>query len=292
MNTLVTQSNPRDLAPDRLACAADSDLATVLAAWNSATDRLQQTHETLRREVSRLSDELAEKNRQLARKNRLADLGQMASHVAHEVRNCLVPLTLYLSLLRRRLTDDTDNLQVMDKIEAGFTALEATVNDLLSFTSDRTPSWQQVRVGELVGEIVQSIAPQLMAQGIKPTVDIDSATWISADREMLRRAIMNLVLNAVDVMPQGGELVITGCCTDRNFELEIADSGPGVTDEVKQQLFEPFFTTKSDGTGLGLSIVQRIAESHGGEIDVINCPEGGAAFTIKIPRRNVETKAA
>ncbi len=83
--------------------AGDAELQAVLAAWHSATDRLQQTHEALRREVRRLTDELEIKNRELARKNRLADLGQMASHVAHEVRNSLVPLTLYLSLLRRHL---------------------------------------------------------------------------------------------------------------------------------------------------------------------------------------------
>src|ERR1700691_5829812 len=118
---------------------AVTDLTTVLAAWNEATVRLQETHECLRSEVRRLTDQVENKNRELARKDRLADLGQMASHIAHEVRNNLVPVTLYLSLLRRRLSDDSDSLDVLDKVEAGFVALDATVNDLLSFTSDRQP---------------------------------------------------------------------------------------------------------------------------------------------------------
>ena len=84
------------------------------------------------------------KNRELARKNRLADLGQMASHVAHEVRNNLVPVTLYLSLLRRRIAGDPGSLEVLDKIAAGFTALDAMVNDLLHFTSDRDPQLADV----------------------------------------------------------------------------------------------------------------------------------------------------
>src|SRR6478752_7776425 len=113
---------------------ADADLQTILLAWNEATDRLQQTHEALRSEVSRLSDELEAKNRELARKNRLADLGQMASHVAHEVRNSLVPMKLYLSLLRRRIAEDS-SAGVLDKVMAGFTALEATVGDLLHFST-------------------------------------------------------------------------------------------------------------------------------------------------------------
>src|SRR3977135_2758538 len=106
---------------------ADVDMQTILSAWNDATDRLRRTHETLRDEVRRLSDELESKNRELARKNRLADLGQMASHVAHEVRNSLVPMKLYLSLLKRRIDDDRGSVDVLDKVTAGFTALEATV---------------------------------------------------------------------------------------------------------------------------------------------------------------------
>src|SRR5947209_2609083 len=100
------------------------DLQTIFSAWNEATDRLQQTHEALRSEVRRLSDELEAKNRELARKNRLADLGQMASHVAHEVRNSLVPMKLYLSLLARRIDADHGSLDVLDKVMSGFTALE------------------------------------------------------------------------------------------------------------------------------------------------------------------------
>ena len=125
---------------DPISLDASADLETVLAAWHGATVRLEQTHEALRAEVRRLTDELEIKNRELARKNRLADLGQMASHVAHEVRNNLVPVTLYLSLLRRRISDDSGSRDIVDKVEAGFTALDATVNDLLHFTADRDPA--------------------------------------------------------------------------------------------------------------------------------------------------------
>ena len=118
---------------------ADADMQTILSAWNDATERLRQTHETLRDEVRRLTDELEIKNRELARKNRLADLGQMASHVAHEVRNSLVPMKLYLSLLDRRLSDDAGSQDIFEKISAGFVALEATVSDLLNFSAERDP---------------------------------------------------------------------------------------------------------------------------------------------------------
>jgi signal transduction histidine kinase len=268
-----------------------SDLEQVLHAWNTATERLRKTHETLREEVCRLSDELETKNRELARQNRLADLGRMAAHVAHEVRNGLAPVTLYLSLLKRRLQDDPMALRIMDNIEAGFTALEVTVNDLLSFTCDRDPLWRQFEPRELVEDVCEALAPQLSAQQIHVDVDVAWGTRLVADRDMLRRALINLVLNALDAMPQGGELVITGLHGRGGFELEVADSGPGLEESNRRRIFEPFFTTKSEGTGLGLAIVYRIAEVHGGDIQALNCPEGGAAFTIRIPRRAMEAAA-
>lgn len=260
------------------------DLQTILAAWNEATDRLQRTHETLRSEVSRLSDELEAKNRELARKNRLADLGQIASHVAHEVRNSLVPMKLYLSLLRRRLAGDGGSLDVLDNVLSGFTALEATVGDLLHFSSQRDPQRRPVSMSVLLAEVCESLAPQLAAQNIRAAIDCPPDLVWEADGDMLRRALLNLVLNALDVLPAGGEIVLTAVATSRGLEVEVADSGPGIPPPLIDRLFEPFFTTKPSGTGLGLAIVERIAAAHGGQISAANCPEGGAAFTLQLPR--------
>jgi signal transduction histidine kinase len=260
------------------------DLKAVLAAWHEATVRLQQTHEVLRQEVQRLTDELEIKNRELARKNRLADLGQVASHVAHEVRNNLVPVTLYLSLLRRRVWHDRESLDVLDKIAAGFATLDATVSDLLQFTSDRNPHLHTFFLRRLVEEVCGSLAPQLSAQAIIPVVDVPKKLPVTVDREMFRRAMLNLLLNALDAMPDGGTLTITAVSTAQGLELEVADSGAGLSEDARERAFEPFFTTKRGGTGLGLAIVYRIVEVHGGEVAVENCPEGGAAFTLRLPQ--------
>jgi signal transduction histidine kinase len=278
--------------PETPVLGDEPSLEAILAAWNEATLRLEQTHATLQAEVARLTDELEEKNRELARQTRLADLGRMASHVAHEVRNSLVPVNLYLSLLRRRLAEDAGSLDVLAKVEAGFTALDATVNDLLNFTANREPQWRSFIVQDLVAEIFDALAPQLEAQGIDVSLDVPPNTVVTADRDMLRRAVLNLVLNAVDAMPQGGELVVTSYQGRGGFELEIADSGPGLAPEQLERVFEPFYTTKASGTGLGLSIVQRIAEAHGGRVTALNCPQGGAAFTIELPPRRAMGVAA
>ena len=260
-----------------------SDLKIILDAWTDATDRLQRTHETLQEEVRRLTQELEQKNRELARRNRLADLGQMASHIAHEVRNGLVPMKLYHSLLRRRVDFDSGAVDIVNKVLSAIGALEATVNDLLNFSADRDPQRTVFAVDSLLAELCDSLAPQFAAQEIRLWREIPPRTLVTADRDMLRRAVLNLILNAVDVMPNGGDLVITACNRPSGCEIEIADSGPGLPDEVIARMFEPFFTTKPTGTGLGLAIVERILESHGGKITAANCPEGGAAFTLFIP---------
>jgi signal transduction histidine kinase len=285
--------------PDQQAFAAasgdavdqNSSLQAVLEAWHSATVRLEQTHETLRTEVARLSSELEIKNHELARKNRLADLGRMASHVAHEVRNNLVPVNLYLGLMRRRVAGDNDGMEILSKIEAGFTALDATVNDLLSFTSHREPRRARFALRNVIDEVIESLAPQLNAQGIDVEVDAPAEAWVTADRDMLRRALLNLSLNALDAMADGGELVVTAVATPRGWEIEVADSGPGLSGDVRRRAFEPFYTTKSGGTGLGLAVVTHVAQAHGGEVTAVNCPEGGAAFTLTIPHLAMEAAA-
>ncbi len=260
-----------------------ADLKSVLAAWSTATVQLKQTHETLWAEVRRLTDELEVKNRELARQNRLADLGQMASHIAHEVRNNLVPITLYLSLLRRRVSDDRGSLDVIDKIDAGFVALDATVNDLLSFTSDRQPQVRTFPIRKLIDDVLDTLAPQLAAQGIEEFVDIPEGLSLGADYGMLRRALLNLVLNALEAMPDGGEINLTACSGRYGTEIEVTDSGPGLSEETRRRAFEPFYTTKSSGTGLGLAIVHRVADVHGGDVLAANCPEGAPPLPCGFP---------
>ena len=281
---------PPVTSPARSTASDDTDLQAVLDAWQTATDRLQHTHEILQREVRRLSDELEIKNRELARKNRLADLGQMASHVAHEVRNSLVPLTLYLSLFRRHLEGEEQTLGILTRSMLALTHWRHIVNDLLQFTSHRPPTEQAFHLDSLVQEVCEALSPQFQAQGITAQVDIPSHFAVTADRDMLRRAALNLILNALDAMPEGGELAVTGTCGPgvSSWRWPIADLA--LFDDAESHLFEPFFTTKTGGTGLGLAIVERIASAHGGDVHATNCPQGGAAFTIRIPTQRMEPR--
>ncbi|HEY2827248.1 MAG TPA: ATP-binding protein [Pirellulales bacterium] len=270
---LYTETEPLD---------PKADLHSVLDAWHNATLRLEQTHENLRQEVRRLSGELETKNRELAHQNRLADLGQMTAHVADELRNRLESVALCLSLLQHRLAGESLHRELLDKLAVSVTSIDTTVSDLLYFTTQREPLRRPVELRHMIEEILQSVGPQLESQHVQVDLDVPFVHQLFADREMLRRCILNLMLNAIDAMPKGGHLVITSYSGPHGFELEIADSGPGLSDEVRRRMFEPFFTTKNSSSGLGLAIVSRIAEAHGGDLTARNCPEGGAAFTLRI----------
>ncbi len=279
--------------------ATELTLESVLEIWQSTTTRLEQTHLVLQAEVRRLTDELEEKNRQLAKKNRLADLGQMAGHVAHEVRNHLVPLTLYLSLLRRQLNGANQNavplgslsgIALLDKVDANLTAMRTMVQDLLNFTANRQPQWSPIQLQSFVLELFEEIQSQCDAQGIALASEIPRQTNLGGDVEMLRSALRNLLLNAVDALPNGGNLLVRVSEDDRAVRIDVVDDGEGIPTDVMERVFDPFYTTKPTGTGLGLSIVERIMECHGGQINVQRREPHGTCFSLSFPRNHSNSK--
>ena len=143
--------------------------------------------------------------------------------------------------------------------------------------------WGTFPLRELVEEVCRPLASRLEAQAIQTEIDIPPSLMVTADRELLRRAVRNLLLNALDAMPEGGLLTATSAAGPRAVELEIADTGASLSDEERQQAFELLPTAQRGGTGWGLAVVHRIAEVHGGSVTAANCPEGGVAFTLRIP---------
>ncbi len=280
--------------------AEELTLETVLEIWQSTTARLEQTHLTLQSEVRRLTDELEEKNRQLAKKNRLADLGQMAGHVAHEVRNHLVPLTLYLSMLRRRLglaagsqsepsapsvlSQVAETQMLVDKLESNIDAMRNMVQDLLNFTANRQPQRRRLDINALVAELITEIQEQCRAQRIALRQQVVDLSDVEADGEMLRSAVRNLLLNAVDALGQGGAIEVRAERSEDGWQIAVCDDGEGIPAEVRERIFDPFYTTKSTGTGLGLSVVERVMESHGGWVSLEPRQPSGTCACLHFPR--------
>jgi signal transduction histidine kinase len=145
-------------------------------------------------------------------------------------------------------------------------------------------SWGTFSLRQLVEEVTQSWESRFSCLAIEASIDIPAELMISADRKLLRRAVQHLMLNAVEAMPHGGSLVATSAVTHDAVELEIADTGPTLSDEARRNIF---YSSAGGGRGeawYALEIVRRIAQLHNGSVTVANCPEGGAAFTLRIPR--------
>ena len=282
-------STLREDAPP--ASCVSADLQTVLDAWREATAEWEHSNEALQGEVRRLRAELHCQRSATGTDLQLETLGQIALEAAHHIRASLGPTALHLHLLRRRLLDDATGLDLLQKIESGVTALDAATDDFLQFATVREPTMRTVSLREAVKQVYDSLSAQLFASGIATTIDVPQGVMVLCDHELLCQAIRNLTLHAVDAMPAGGEIVVTSYAGPHGVELEVADSGGGLPDATRRQAFSPRFSGKSSGSGLGLALVERICALHGGDVVAANCPEGGAAFTMRFPRRALKAAA-
>jgi len=264
---------------------AFDELASVFAAYNDITERMNLSHRQLQSEVLQLRLELQQKNEQLERKSRLAALGEMAAGMAHEIRNPLGGVQLYASLLERDLAGRDDQLKWVHKITKGVHSLDRIVSDILAFTNEQRCHKTAVSLVELFGDIMDYVAPRV--DGTSVQVDISRVKpnlKVDVDIKMMQRVLLNLVFNAIEAVGEEGEIIIGGDVFSHeppySVRIWVADTGPGINPEVLNKIFNPFFTTKDTGTGLGLAIVHRIIECHGGLILATNNEQGGATFTI------------
>jgi signal transduction histidine kinase len=270
--------NPRELS--------SQDLRRLLETYLASFETLQQSQEALRRQVADLAQELEQKNALLARRNRLAELGEMAAGVAHEIRNPLGGIRLYAGLLERDLSQDPERLQLVGRIRTGVEQLDRIVREMLDFTRQMVLERREADPAQMAEEALGFALPDPGA-AIRIRREFAPDLRASVDVHHLRRALLNLLINAVEAMPQGGELgLVTAPALLEGrpaVEIRIEDTGAGIPREALPKLFDPFFTTKAQGTGLGLAFVQRVVEAHGGSVEALNRPQGGAAFRLRLP---------
>jgi len=268
----------------------ERELAAIISAYNEVTEQLKRSHEQLSDEVRRLRCELERKNRELARRERLAALGEMAAGLAHEIRNPLASIQLFASLLDRDLVDRPELRELVGKIAKGVRALDGIVRDVLAFAGHAEPELADVDLGRVVSDVVELASAQAAERDIRIEATVPAERIVlSADAGQLQRALLNLVLNAVEASPQGELVTILleqADGSERAVRIRVIDRGPGIPPNLLDRIFNPFFTTKDTGTGLGLAISHRIVEAHGGRMEAANGPEAGAVFTIYLPLRD------
>jgi len=269
------------------------ELGTIISAYNQATDSLKQSHDRLRGEVRGLREELKRKNEQLRRRERLAALGEMAAGLAHEIRNPLGAIQLLASMLRDDLKDRAKAAQLVDRILRNTHIMESLVADVLAFGRYCKPRPSRVDLAALLAETIElaSARPARTKTVIQVSRKVDGISLLT-DANMLQRALLNLIINALEASWSAGRHDNTGAVQVDLIDgrpdyltITVSDRGPGISPDVMERIFNPFFTTKDQGTGLGLAIVHQIAEALGGSIKADNKSTGGAVFSLRLPKR-------
>jgi len=220
----------------------------------------------------------------LAQQAALARVGQMAAVVAHEVRNPLAGIKGAIQVLMSRRTADDGELPVMRDIVARIDALSELINDLMVFARPRQPRLAVVELHGLLADAITIVRRDPTAHGVEIVVEGTDVS-VTADGELVRATLLNLLLNAAQALAGQGQIVVGTERDDRDAVVQIRDTGPGIPADIRDQIFEPFFTTKARGGGLGLPIARRTAELHGGSL-TLECPsEGGTIVTMRLPLR-------
>jgi signal transduction histidine kinase len=223
--------------------------------------------------------------RQLQVADRLSAISRISSGVAHEVKNPLNAILMHVELARMKLArQDTDVEPQMEIISREILRLDRVVKTFLDFTRPVELHPADVPLDSFVREIVDLAAPQAAASGIRVSVggDTDSAS-IRVDADLMKQAILNVVVNAIQAMPHGGELRLECAVRDEEAEIRISDTGVGIPPELRDKIFRLYYTTKPEGSGIGLAMTFRIVQLHDGAIDFTSEPAKGTTFVLRLP---------
>jgi len=246
----------------------------------------------LARTFNQMTQQLTEQRARLVQAERVAAWREIARRLAHELKNPLFPLQTTVENLQRAKEKNPEQFEEVFRESTGIMlseidTLKKIVGRFSDFAKMPQPELAPVNLNDIVKNTLKLFAPQFSAVGhppISPEVHLDGELpVILADSTLLHRALDNLVLNAMDAMPAGGVLMLRTTHQDGNVELEVSDTGAGLTTEECERLFTPYYTTKQHGTGLGLAIVQSVVSDHGGRITVESETGVGTSFHITLP---------
>jgi signal transduction histidine kinase len=257
-----------------------------LAIQNASMyQELKNFSQKMEEKIQKTTADLRKTETQLIRSEKLAALGQLAAGIAHEIRNPLTSINILIHSLRERLPSENSNQEDLKVIEEEIHRMNEIVDQFLRFAKPASPMLEKTEALSIFDDILQLLKPQIEKQRISVEREFQPLPMILIDREQMKQAMLNLLLNAIQAMPEGGQLTLSGQnSVDGQWVcLSIQDSGMGIETEVLNKLFDPFVSTKEGGIGLGLSITHRIVDQHHGKIEVESTPGEGTLFTVWLP---------
>jgi signal transduction histidine kinase/putative methionine-R-sulfoxide reductase with GAF domain len=246
---------------------------------------LKTFSQQMEEKIQQTTADLKKTEAQLIRSEKLAALGQLAAGIAHEIRNPLTSINILIHSLRDKPSDDEYRQEDLRVIEEEIRRINEIVDQFLRFAKPAPPLLQEADVFSLFEETLHLLKPQIEKQRVSVQKEFQPLPPTVLDREQMKQVILNLLINALQAMPGGGGLRLSGQVLEdhRWIQLSIQDTGVGIPPEDMNKLFDPFFSTKEGGVGLGLSIAHRIIDQHRGKIQMESTPGKGTLFTLWLP---------
>ncbi|MCU0229910.1 MAG: ATP-binding protein, partial [Acidobacteria bacterium] len=258
------------------------------------SDEFGQLGDSFNAMASSLREHITERQRA----EQMAVLGRLSAGLAHEIKNPLAGIKVAMEILAGEESMTEENRDVARKVRQEVGRVETLMRSFLTFARPPRPQPAEVDVDALISSSLSLYGrdPRFSAEHPKPIRLVrgeESGAVAIADPAQLEQVIVNLLLNALEAMPEGGTLTVgTGVDSDGMVRIEVADTGKGVAPENRERIFEPFFTTKGKGTGLGLAISRQLIEQQGGTLRVGESSGGGAVFTVRVPARTAGAESA
>jgi len=278
---------------------SSGELQDLADSFNTMSSQIQEAHSeinawnhTLEERVEQKTRELSSAQEEMLRVERMASIGKLAAVVAHEINNPLAGILTYSKLLKKRLGRDpesnAENIGMLDLMESESRRCGEIVKNLMTFARPTSINMEPSDLNLVIDRCVRLVQHQLELKNIELQLNITSELpAVRCDPGQIEQVILALVMNAIDAMPNGGNLYVSSAKAPDSsaVQLEVRDDGVGMPREVLDKMFEPFFTTKEHGRGLGLglAISRNIVDRHGGKIAVTSEPGRGTHFTITLP---------
>jgi two-component system, NtrC family, sensor histidine kinase HydH len=222
---------------------------------------------------------------ELRKRDRMTALGEAAMVIAHEVRNPLGIIKTSAEVVRKRAHLGASEERLLGYVVDEVRRIERLIKDFLDFARPKTPIKHPVKLRVLVDRVAALARVEAQKHHVDlQVIEVKEHVEILGDIDQLHQALLNLMLNALDAMPDSGTLKITIDSNQTDASISVSDTGAGIAPDIIDKVFDPFFTTKAKGTGLGLAKVQHVAEAHGGKASCTSIQEQGAMFTISLPK--------
>lgn len=245
--------------------------------------RESERAERINNELQTAYADLRETVDQLLQAERLSSLAEIASGVVHEVRNPLGAIKGAVEILEDELAPDSPRREFAHIAKTEVERIDKLVQEFFHFARAKEPNRQPIDINELTHSVKLIIENQALRQNVKVAEDLaENLPLVALDAEQIKQVLLNLAINSLQAMPEGGNLVFRTFQKDGSLKVETEDTGGGVDDAIKAKIFDPFFTTKDKGLGLGLSVAYKIIDRHGGQIEIFNTTNG-TKFSLKFP---------